>query len=301
MIPDITDALIDGMIQTANMIRAGQSYWQQGRVTKLTIDPVAGEIGALVRGSSRYPYSVMIYLDSDNFGPATQCSCPVGDGCKHCAAVLFAARSKQVSGDVPATSKAVSLAKLQPPAQAAPLPQPLYLWLTEAQSQASALQTRRYEHVYVLTPRSLHLVKLPKGQAAPSTPPPEPQDIWVEVWLKQPSAKGKLAWHQPNHFDRSWISELPTAIDVWLAKQLMNYQGDVSGGTLKGVGGAHWLDMAIATGHLRWRNPDGAGAPCVQKEIRQPFTGSPWPMEINGSHCPESLPDRQSPPSLHRI
>ena len=259
MIPDITDSLIDEMIQTTNMVRAGQSYWQQGRVTKLKIDLEMSIISARVKGSERDPYVVVISFDIDDIdaGYIAECSCPVGMGCKHCAAVLYGARSKQMSGTLPAASNRVTLPKPPPPAKPASLPQPLFFWLAEAQVQGPAMQTGGPKIVYVVTPRPLHPIKLPKGQSAPLSPPMMPHEMSVQVWLKQPSGDGKPIWREPNRYDRSWIYAVPTPIDAWLVKQITDYQSDVSGGTLKSISGANWLDQAIATGRLRWRNPDG--------------------------------------------
>ncbi len=259
MIPDITDSLIEEIIQSTRMVRAGWNYWQQGRVTKLMIDQEMEEISARVQGSERDPYSVLIYFDNDDCdaGFVAECSCPVGIGCKHCAAVLYAARGRQVPGVELAPNNPVTRPKPTPPAKPAPLPQPLFFWLAEAQTHASAMQTSRPEIVYVVTPRALHPVKQPKGQSAPLAPPAMPHDMSIKVLLKQPSADGKSTWHEPNRYDRSWTYALATPIDAWLVKQMTDYQGDVSGGTPKGFGGANWLDQAIATGRLRWRNPDG--------------------------------------------
>ena len=79
MIPDITDFLLDELIQSRKMTLAGQGYWQQGRVTNLQIDPEMGEISAHVQGSERNPYTLPIYFDEDDFdfGRTTECSCPV--------------------------------------------------------------------------------------------------------------------------------------------------------------------------------------------------------------------------------
>jgi superfamily II DNA or RNA helicase len=84
-----------------------------------------------------------------------------------------------------------------------------------------------------------------------------PHEMSIHVWLKQPAAGHKSIWREPNRYDRSWIYEVHNPIDAWLVKQLTDYQSDVSGGTLKGIGGANWLDQAIATGRMRWHNPDG--------------------------------------------
>jgi superfamily II DNA or RNA helicase len=256
MIPYITDALIDEMIQSTNMVRAGQSYWQQGRVTKLVIDPVMGEITANVQGSVRSPYKVSVYFDDVVFDSCyeTDCSCPVGIGCKHCAAVLYAARSQQRSDDTPVVGNKV---KPHPLPKSAPLPQPLFLWLAEAQTHGIARKNGGPEIVYVATAQPLHPAKLAKGQSPAFSPPTTPQDMSIEVWVNHRSADGKPHWTKPDHYNRSWISGLTNPVDAWLVKNLTDYQGDVSGGRPKGIGGANWLNLAMKTGRLRWRSHDG--------------------------------------------
>ena len=258
MMPEITDSLIGEMIQTRNMVRAGQIYWQQGRVTDLEIDLEMEEISALVQGSERHPYAVVIGFDND-FDNAfvVQCTCPVSIGCKHCAAVLYAARSQQLSGADRAASSIIAPPKVPSPAKPAPLPQPLFLWLAEAQAQGPAMQKGGLEIVYMVTPRALHPVKLRKGQSAALSAPAMPHEMSVQAWLKHPSPDGNAIWREPSRYDRSWTYALPTPIDAWLVKQTMDYQSEVSGGMPKGIGGANWLDQAIATGRVRWRKPDG--------------------------------------------
>ncbi len=259
MIPDITDSLIDALIQSRKMALAGQSYWQQGRVSKLEIDPEISEISAHVQGSERHPYTVLIYFDDDDFdfGATTECSCPVGVGCKHCAAVLYAARSLQLPGAELAAGSPVALAKLPPPAKPAALPQPLLSWLAEAQTHAPNVKTGGQEIAYVVTTRLLHPVKQPKGQSAPSSPPTMPNEMSIHVWRKQVSTDGQPTWREANRYDRSWTYELLTPIDTWLMRHLLDYNSEMSGGTPKGIGGANWMDQAIATGRMRWHNPDG--------------------------------------------
>jgi uncharacterized Zn finger protein len=60
MIPSITDTLINEVIQTDNMVRAGQTYWRQGRVIDLDIAPAMDLISARVRGNAAQPYDVTI-------------------------------------------------------------------------------------------------------------------------------------------------------------------------------------------------------------------------------------------------
>ena len=85
MIPHITDTLIRDAIQTENMVRAGHTYWRQGRVGDLEIDCELDVITALVKGSTRQPYEVTIIFGDDNPDGLVEvdCSCPVGYGCKH--------------------------------------------------------------------------------------------------------------------------------------------------------------------------------------------------------------------------
>ncbi len=293
MIPDITDTLIDDMIQTTNMVRAGESYWRQGRVTKLKIDPLMDEISAHVQGSRRQPYDVLISFGTDNHDESwfADCSCPVGTDCKHCAAVLFAARSQQLPTVELAASRTLAHAKPPPPAVPPPLPQPLFSWLTEAQAQRPATKAAATEIVYVVTPRLLYPVKLQKGQSMPSPAPAMPHDMSIQVWVKQPPTNGKPTWREANRFDQSWTYALPTPMDAWLVKQITGYQGDVAGGTPKGIGGANWLERAIPTGRLRWRNPEG---PALHWSESKP-TGFRW-MTVASGELRLSLAD--APPGL---
>jgi superfamily II DNA or RNA helicase len=263
MIPPITDSLINDMIQTENMVRAGQGYWRQGQVLDLAIDAELGVISAKVRGSVRRPYDVLIIFNEDDADEIFEvdCSCPVGFGCKHCAAVFYAARDELGTGiKFSAPSPKIALPKAPPPARPAPLPQPLLYWLSEAQDHEPERQANAPEIAYVLTPHVLHSVKKPKGQ--PPATPPLAMPYWVsaKVWFKQPNPDNRLVWSEPNRYDHSWTHQAPaapTSLDAWLIKRLTDYHGDIGGGTPKGIGGADWIDKAIVTGNARWRNPDG--------------------------------------------
>ena len=257
MIPDITDAFIEEMIQTTGMARAGLSYWRQGRVTKLMIDPDTNGISALVQGSERNPYSVAIHFDSEYHIADTfaECTCPVGNDCKHCAAVLYAARSLQVSGANSAASNPSTRPRPVPTAQPDPLPQPLVFWLSQA--RGPAMGAAGLEVVYVVMPFTSYPVKMPRGPSSPLSAPVMPHEMLVQVWLKQPSTDGPPIWRQPNPYDNDWIYALHSPVDVWLSKQMKDYHGEMAGGRPKGMSGAYWLEQAMATGHLRWRQPDG--------------------------------------------
>jgi superfamily II DNA or RNA helicase len=253
MIPTITDSLISGAIQTETMVNAGAAYWQQGRVAELAIDNATGAITADVRGSARHPYEVTIIFNADDpeFPVEVDCSCPVGFGCKHGAAVLYAARAT--------LSKAAPMGagqKMAPPATRAPLPQPLFLWLAEAQAHRPQNPGNGPAIAYVISPRVLHPIKKRKGEVAPGEIA-EPFELSVRVWLKQRAPDGRYAWHEPNRYDRNWIGLAPTSLDAWLLRRLTDYNGDMAGGTARGLAGGDWIDKAIGSGSARWRNPDG--------------------------------------------
>jgi hypothetical protein len=91
VIPAITDALVAAAVQTPGMLRAGQVYARQGRVSDLDIDEKLMMATAHVRGSLARPYwtSVIFPEDGDATSIESECTCPVGYGCKHVAAVLF--------------------------------------------------------------------------------------------------------------------------------------------------------------------------------------------------------------------
>ncbi|MFN0192701.1 MAG: SNF2-related protein [Aestuariivirga sp.] len=256
MIPEITDSLIGDMIQSAKMAQKGLNYWRQGRVSKLRIEPEKGEITAKVKGSEPAPYDVSIIFDEDdpNFGSDADCSCPVGIGCKHCAAVLYAARSQKLPDAAASVGKAISLPKTVPAAKPAPMPQLLSVWLADAKTNAK--QGSKTEIVYAVTPRRLHAVKLPKGHPAAGAAPMA-HEMSIENWIRLPSAGAKSKWRKPSAYDRTWVQELPASVDAWLVKQISHYYGDLSLGLLKGIAGTNWLDQAIATGRLRWGDPDG--------------------------------------------
>src|SRR3954453_18410536 len=72
--------------------RRGAAYAREGRVSEISYSRSTGEISAVVIGSQR-----RIYQTGAVFARAVarwwgECSCPVGEDCKHAAAVLVAAR-----------------------------------------------------------------------------------------------------------------------------------------------------------------------------------------------------------------
>ena len=260
MIPRITDILIHDAIQTENMVRSGRAYWQQGRVGDLEIDSELDVISAYVKGNARQPYEVTIIFGEDNPDALVEvdCSCPVGYGCKHGAAVLYAAMAElSLGGHVPAIQLA-DQPKSAPAARPAPLPQPLLFWLSEAQAKAPVRAPLAPDIAYVFRPRALHPIKKAKGK--PASPPADimPSGINVSVWYKRENPDGRMVWAEPSRYDRTWPEQNLEPIDAWLVKRLQQYDGDMGGGgSPRGIGGSDWIDRAIATGKARWGRADG--------------------------------------------
>jgi superfamily II DNA or RNA helicase len=261
MIPRITVTLIHDAIQTENMARAGHNYWRQGRVGDLEIDRELDVITAFVKGSARQPYEVTIVFGDDNPDALVEvdCSCPVGFGCKHGAAVLYAAMAElSPGGHVPAIELA-DRARSAPGARPAPLPQPLLFWLSDARAKAPERTPLAPDIAYVFRPRALHPIRKAKGK--PASPPADimPSGINVSVWYKRENPDGRMIWAEPSRYDRAWPEQNLEPLDAWLVKRLQQYDGDMGGGgSPKGLGGSDWIDRAIDTGKARWGRAEGA-------------------------------------------
>jgi len=260
MIPRITDTLIHDAIQTENMVRAGHTYWRQGRVGDLEIDSELDVITAYVKGGARQPYEVTIFFGDDNPDGLVEvdCSCPVGYGCKHGAALLYAAMAEfSLGGQVPAKQLEDQLRSAFA-ATPAPLPQPLLFWLADAQANAPVLAPVAPDIAYVFRPRALHLIKKAKGKPVSAPTDIMPSGINVSVWYKRADPDGRMVWAEPSRYDRTWPEQNLGPLDAWLIKRLQHYDGDMGGGgSPRGIGGSDWIERAIATGKARWGRADG--------------------------------------------
>ena len=72
--------------------RRGLAYAREGRVSSVACSSRTGEIGAIVIGSQRRVYQTVAVFDRADGRWWGECSCPVGEDCKHVAAVLVAVR-----------------------------------------------------------------------------------------------------------------------------------------------------------------------------------------------------------------
>ena len=132
-----------------------------GRVRVVSLDN-DGDVGRLfisgtVRGSTRHPYATEVLVNYDAatgnaFSVKGKCSCPVGAGCKHAAALLVTALSDTLSSPTPPPP-------LPSPAVATPLdlkPNPATLaWLAALDAPAdtaSDVLSGEFRVVYLLNP-----------------------------------------------------------------------------------------------------------------------------------------------------
>ncbi|WP_324273594.1 SWIM zinc finger family protein [Blastococcus brunescens] len=95
MLEDLRPMLADAVIRRSvgdDAWRRGAAYAREGRVSEISYARSTGELGALVVGSQRRVYQTVAVFDRADARWWGECSCPVGEDCKHAAAVLVAAR-----------------------------------------------------------------------------------------------------------------------------------------------------------------------------------------------------------------
>ncbi|WP_284189607.1 SWIM zinc finger family protein, partial [Zoogloea oryzae] len=102
LLAQIDDTLLGELFSASALTRA-RGY--VGRVRNL--ETAGNQIQALVQGTEPAPYRVSVRVDrKEFFGKSsieltTRCTCPVGNRCKHAAAVILAARRPGVLVDKP--------------------------------------------------------------------------------------------------------------------------------------------------------------------------------------------------------
>ncbi|KPH67907.1 SWIM zinc finger domain-containing protein [Novosphingobium sp. ST904] len=196
MIPELSDDILYFAIQSDRMVEAGKRYFQQGRVSDLRIDQQFDTVSALVRGSGKNHYVTSIIFDEDEeFGglPASECTCPVGMGCKHVAAVLFALQASGVTGQQERDKP-----RLRIQAQSGSVPTvagPLAEWLEAVVVDDLAMRAKYEELCFSLEPvRTFKQGKRP-GKGMPAPVLPERYSLQVRAWRRWPH---EITW-RPAH------------------------------------------------------------------------------------------------------
>ncbi|SEM09750.1 SWIM zinc finger [Blastococcus sp. DSM 46786] len=95
MFDELRPALSDAVIRRSvgdDAWRRGVAYAREGRVSEITRSRTTGELTAIVVGNQRRIYRTVAQHDAAGARWWGECSCPVGYGCKHVAAVLLTVR-----------------------------------------------------------------------------------------------------------------------------------------------------------------------------------------------------------------
>jgi hypothetical protein len=95
VIEELRPMLADAVVRRSvgdDAWRRGAAYAREGRVSDISYSRSTGEISAVVIGSQRRIYQTAAVYDRAVARWWGECSCPVGEDCKHAAAVLVAAR-----------------------------------------------------------------------------------------------------------------------------------------------------------------------------------------------------------------
>ena len=104
---EIQDAALRSLF-SARTMQKGSAYARSGRVIELTVDESGHTLTGQVVGSGGRRYHTTVTLDGvDAVGDGyldAFCTCPVGSGCKHAAALLVAARDGRRRGAVTASA-----------------------------------------------------------------------------------------------------------------------------------------------------------------------------------------------------
>jgi superfamily II DNA or RNA helicase len=134
--PDIDPSLAirEGDIRRifpAATLNAGRSYEQRGRVQDLEISARGAIITATTQGTQPDPYIQSLKVSrspGSGIRISGACSCPMGRGCKHLAAVLIAAQRRELQ--VPRHQESLFPQNSKAPAPAG-LPTPIQTWLAD--------------------------------------------------------------------------------------------------------------------------------------------------------------------------
>ncbi|WP_336951470.1 DEAD/DEAH box helicase [Sphingobium aromaticivastans] len=264
MIPAITDHLLTNSIQNERMIRAGLDYFLEDRVGDLAFDPQFNSVSAIVEGSGRNSYVTTIIFDPElpkNLAES-DCTCPVGYGCKHAAALLHALRR---FGSPEGSGLRITAASAAPSMVSGPLGE----WLEGVSIDNLAARIVPDQLCFVIEPaRAFRQAKGPKG--AKTATGTEPSRFILQVRARQRRAQGGdwqiiqpyVLQHRSTHFE-------PGGLRLLARMNAKELGGDFAAkGTPIGQHGWQWLFEAAKAGLLRWKRPDGPAVTVTQDPLK---------------------------------
>ncbi len=227
-------------------LSAGRSYEQRGRVQGLEIGARGAVITATTQGTSPDPYVQSLKVSrSPNNGIriAGACSCPVGRGCKHLAAVLIAAQRKQLQ--VPRAQE-FQAPQSSRSAAATALPSQIQSWLADFDREEEEL-TEEY-------PASIRARVFYVLDAAPqSTGVPQLRIDAMTVALRRDNSPGTIKRYTPHQIQTPAKYLRPS--DLIILTRL--YRRNSYSGPQADDDPADTLRRILATGRARWGNAEG--------------------------------------------
>jgi superfamily II DNA or RNA helicase len=231
-------------------LTAGRSYEQRGRVQDLEITARGAIITATTQGSRPDPYIQSIKVSrspNDGIRIAGACSCPMGRGCKHLAAVLIAAQRRELLVPrhqetlFPQTSRDVSKAPVQ-----AALPTQIQSWLADfdrdddepTEDYPTALRTR----VFYVLDAAPHATGVPQLRIDPMT-----------VTLRRDNSPGTIKRYAPHQIQTPAKYLRPS--DLIILTRLSRRNG--YSGPQGDDDPLDTLRRILGTGRARWGSAEG--------------------------------------------
>ena len=228
-------------------LSAGRSYEQRGRVQDLEIGARGAIITATTQGTSPDPYVQSLKVSrSPNNGIriAGACSCPVGRGCKHLAAVLIAAQRKELQ--VPRASGVPSRRRAPNPP-----PRPRFRHRSKAGSRDFDRDEEELTEEYPASIRTRVFYVL---DAAPqSTGVPQLRIDAMTVALRRDNSPGTIKRYTPHQIQTPAKYLRPS--DLIILTRL--YRRTSYSGPQADDDPVDTLRRILATGRARWGNAEG--------------------------------------------
>jgi hypothetical protein len=253
--PDIDPALAirEGDIRRIfppGTLTAGRSYEQRGRVQDLEISARGAVITATTQGTRPDPYlqSLKVSRSDNGIRIAGACSCPVGRGCKHLAAVLIAAQRRELQ--VPRFQETpfpqASKANDRHASGAAALPTQIQSWLADFDHDDEE-PTEEYpptlrSRVFYVLDAAPHATGVPQLRIDPMT-----------VTLRKDNSPGTIKRYAPHQIQTPAKYLRPS--DLIILTRLSRRNGYASP-----QGDDDPLDTLrriLATGRARWGTAEG--------------------------------------------
>lgn len=278
MTPVITDDIIRDVAQTLGMLRSGLAYFQQGRVSDLAFDKDLNMVSAIVRGSgsNRYWTSV-IFPEVEGDLIDSECSCPVGFGCKHAVALLYALQEAMPSKP-----------RLRITAAAREMPNlsgGVGTWLDQIALDGLAAGLVSEAVCFVIEPKRAFKQAAAKGRKTREASTIGPQDrylLQIRAWRKSRHAEQWRPFHA-YEIQYGGLTCDPLALRLLARMSPVSAGGDFTADKVPmGRHGWQWLCEAVAAGLLRWKKPDGLAISLANDTTKANFD---WQVLGDGRRC----------------